>query len=166
MCSRPRLPFLLTRHVSFVAVFAPYVVSCRVVSCQMRAETLTLLHAMSTEPDSLRAMGMKEGLEGLQMVRDPLPHTPHKQQHRALHTLCVAHTVRCTHCALHTLRVAHTARCTHRVHPRRVLLTLATLEQHRLQATPRAYSTQNRRQRCIQTAQHNSTHEDGTYAIT
>jgi hypothetical protein len=64
------------------------------------------------------------------MVRNPLPHTPHKQQHRALHTLCVAHTARCTHCALHTLRVAHTARCTHRVHPRHVLLTLATLEEN------------------------------------
>jgi hypothetical protein len=35
----------------------------------MRAETLTLLHEMATDADTLRAMGAKEGLGGLQEVR-------------------------------------------------------------------------------------------------
>jgi hypothetical protein len=108
---------------------------CHVVSCQMRAETLTLLHALSTEPDSLRAMGMKEGLEGLQMVRSPMPHHPTQT---TTPRIALHHTARCTHHALHTPRIANTARCTHRVHPRHVLLTLATLEQHRLKAAPHA----------------------------
>ncbi len=39
----------------------------------MRAETLTLLHAMAVDPDTLRAMGTKDGLEGLQTVRTRPP---------------------------------------------------------------------------------------------
>ena len=34
----------------------------------MRAETLTLLHGMSVDADTLRAMGTKEGMAGLQLV--------------------------------------------------------------------------------------------------